>query len=469
MSRLPDGNKRFLDRLSDNSNSIYWYGFNLLTLFSSSSQLNSWEISQSLKSLEKLAKRIENLNGLDLENEDSRINYAYAVKLAQLRSKLSQTKGLQLNLTNLKGSWANSQLTEAGNCSINLSYEGLRLLTILNAICLDIINQGNSQGTSPSLEEKFGKVAEALLYSFILFFDHEGIIGHCHQTIALEKNGLLSTFGLSQEDDIFEAPLLMTFDHQIEYIVLHELGHFFHAHFDASVGSAQNQSSEKKELDADMFAILTARNIWKSTDTFHTAYCEFFQLVLFLYFDLYDFLLNAISRASRLAIPDYLRGEIPESETTYAHPISASRFLNAILYLPSISATSQFFLSAVEHAFEKFKDDIILGKIDLSPIVQLSRVNAQRVMNRWGHFEKDLSMDELFVHAFTSGDYHLDGKILDPNIWIRANNFERVEEESALKSLLNRERNTFSNNVVSLFGSLETERLVNEASRLFRI
>ena len=469
MSKSQSGMDSFLDRMSNPSNSINWYGLNLLTLFSSSSQMDSWEISQSLKSLEKLANRIENLHQLNWVNEDHRIGIEYIIKLTQFRIKICETQGLELNLKSLTGSWANSQLDEIGNYSINVSYEGLRLITILNAICLDIINQANTQENTKFLNDKFSKIAEAILYSFISFFDYEGVIGSCNQTINLEKKGLLSILGLRDDDYISKIPLLMNFDHQLEFIVLHELGHFFHSHFETSARSSSNISDEYKELDADSFAILTARKIWSSTNKFHTVYCEFFQLVLFLYFDLYDFLSNAISRASRLSVPVYLRDKIPESEAIDSHPISTSRFLNVIASLPRISSTSQFFLSAVEHVFEKFKDDMIRGKVDLSPIIQLSRVKAQRIMNRWGHFEHDIPMNKLDVHSFDSADYHLDGKILNPNIWLRSNNFETKDWNKVLYDLMSRERNSFSKHIASLFGSLDSNKLVKEIENQFRI
>lgn len=341
---------------------------------------------------------------------------------------------------------------------IQVSFGLVRFLACLNAHVMSALNTIGSEG-----EGRRTFLKREILNALICLLDKDDLIpGKALGVPLLEADGFLA--GMQIPFGQLEATAYTTaIEHQLELILLHE---FFHVADDMYTG-------RDRELQADLFAIRMSRRRWGRDPATHTVFCEFFQLVLFIYLDLHEFLRNALDNAvlfSRTAADE----AVPIPRSVASHPEVYMRFQTVTQGLAGVSVTARYFFECTEYLFKALKREMVAGRHDLSGFKALANVRLQM------HLKSHVCNQALF-----NGDPEL-AAVLEarmktspqidvwtwrnhlPNVNIWLNEPGQFSLEEGLKRLEAAER-YLSPILADKFGDCEPSAIVADAAKLWFI
>lgn len=196
----------------------------------------------------------------------------------------------------------------------------IKFLTMINSIFHSV-----TEVSSQELNSQFIQLSSNLLDTFCLLFDKYEEFPFADINISLNNNGIRHRF--EKENNPFEEIVKEVCNHQLEFILLHEIAHTFYPNY--------------SEQQCDEFAIYNSRKIWNSGKSHHTYWCEYSQLVLFLVFELYEIHFQA--HEFWVELLNKKNQNINRIKYySYTHPNSFERFENIVNSLKSISNFTKF-------------------------------------------------------------------------------------------------------------------------------
>lgn len=263
------------------------------------------------------------------------------------------------------------------------------------------------------------------------------------------KKGLLIEMGL-RDGDMIAMPWHMAWDHQLEFLLLHELGHYL------TSGDEQPHDAAC-EFTADKYALATSRQIWRNAGAYHTSYCELFQLITFLYLDLHEFMLHGVENITDRTA---LAVGVSLAPRQFRHPPAFLRFCRAIDGIDRVSHMGRMLFQMTEQLFNSVKISVIRGEVDLR---QFDRLAAARFHARLERHAKRHGGPASLVPPTLKG-------LRDtwtPETWMW--HLPVTERGKAISVLMDDAHTPFYEALAGRFGECESFRAMNESLQGFRI
>jgi len=284
----------------------------------------------------------------------------------------------------------------------------------------------------PRKEEERALILESLLNTFLFLLDKPRVLRDLRFRCMLSGDGFFKTLRVPR-DSLLRAPRDFVRDHQLEFILLHELTHLA-ALRDRS--GEQALDDQEQEFEADGTAMRESRLIWAHSKTYHTGFCELFQLMLFLYLDFLEFLERARENVARQLIA---WADKPLPQQRQRHPPAAARFERLLLRLGDMSQLAKALLPAAEGMFNELKVKMVCGTMDTSRFFQLARITGQQKIHQWFTSSGEIPAEVLKridIPLRDSIDLEL-GRGCHPHIWFGHQLWSETEIASRIQALKN--------------------------------
>ncbi len=212
--------------------------------------------------------------------------------------------------------------------------------------------------------EKQKEYCQYIFDIYNYFFDHHKHYPHFQVNIPVVPHGLFSMFKKDSIDNIEVSPLLRFIDHQLEFITLHEIAHVLYP-------DVENRG-EKIEDD---FAIRQASLIWKG-NSWHSSVCEFFQIVLFIYYDFYQ--IYQVVREHQIMWWNNkdknffkFRHIFPDLEHF------RTRFFHMLGNRPVISENAKMLFQQADYLFSRMIDFLLFTELDMVHFFNVTNIEIQ--------------------------------------------------------------------------------------------
>lgn len=405
-----------------------------------------------------VALKGSNLTDIFSTNNADRVQSLFATRVERLREELQYDpdKNIQSILAHLKFEAllsdslnAHSQLTANQQYVVEVNKGIIAFYVLLNAVVTDALNEPDIEKL---LRGRYMTLLNSMVSIYLYLIDDELDRDDFELNVDPQKKGFLSGLGLA-DGDMIAMPWHMAWDHQLEFLLLHELGHCI---FDDS----QQQINGSREYAADQFAISTSRRIWLNQGTFHTSFCEFFQLIIFLYLDLHEFLLHGVENmVAHLAT---CMG-VQLDPRRFRHPPALQRFCRAIDALDEVSHMGRTLFRLAEILMNSVKISVLRCEVDL---LQFDRFASKRFHSRLKirRSEKAIANLKIFKKMPSLNDLKT---MWSPQTWLL--HVPEKERDESISLLLDDEYTPFYDALVHKFGQSDNFRALHEGLNGYRI
>jgi hypothetical protein len=301
------------------------------------------------------------------------------------------------------------------------------ILSLLNVCVLSFLDASDDEAGKAA--DRHAMIEDAVDV-FLRLLDAPDRLGDLRFRRRWRPEGFLRSFGFPEES-IKSAPFDLMRDHQLEFVLLHEIAHVA-AESSANPGAGALTESKDPfeiEFEADRRAIIETRQLWAKE--LHTSFCEAMQLAAFLYLDVLEFLEAALKQTGRRMVSWI---DIPWSTRRDTHPPALARFNSALAVVAPPTHFARLLLTSFEEMLARLKHGLVIGAVDGTPFFRLARIAAHERLRLWmaesGEYPSALT-DRLVINDRDSEDLVL-GRGANPSIWF-ANETSKNVEAKVLK------------------------------------
>ena len=266
------------------------------------------------------------------------------------------------------------------------------------------------------------------------------------------------------KNSYYDSGLELALDHQLEFVLLHEIYHAIHPIKD----NASDEQKLASEIAADVFAAKRVFRDWDDCDTYHTSFCEAAIFSIFLFYEFLDFFRSSgrkmINRLTSWA-------DIPLPKKRITHPSNINRYTSTVQqYNKSISHFGAHLIKCFELMLDATKINIVTCGIDLTRLMQLFRITALERIEHVMEITNPESMEVMGKPTMTtrdSQDVVEPGRGISPSVFFEEIDPEKKYSVNELVALQERSVGIFADAISSTIGEISTEVIAKEAGRLF--
>ncbi len=386
-----------------------------------------------------------------------------ALKYGELTEKeKSILKGIEFKCVESSSLTANAEIIN-GTQIVKISTGIIAFLSILNAIAISYFDSMSklSGDYDSQLKTINNKYAQCIFDTYCYLFDKRRLYPHLVINIPNYKDSFLTNF--SREHDIELDPVLASINHQIEFIIFHEIAHLINPQFD--------------EFKCDEFAIKLSRKIWKK-NTYHTSYCEFFQLSLFLYYDFHEKYFEVQEQTIKWwnnHDKEFLKFNI----YSFNHVRSKERYLKVINQIDNVSELCKILIDITNRIIDFTFDALLYTELEMFHFFNITNIEKQIRIQNYLHnrfniektkeeAEKMKSMINAKIH--TSDSQFWFKKLSSPfGLYYIGNIKDSKEKRDLNVKKIASEYMFYSRNLIERFGYIDNSKIENEVGNNFKL